>query len=90
MNDTSVPPVEFTPEGLVVPTDAEILAGVQADYNLAFGGNLSPALETPQGQLITSTSAAIADADAALHRAQSIDRHRRRHAVLIGPRASSS
>lgn len=64
MTDTSVPPVEFTPEGLVVPTDAEILAGVYADYNLAFGGNLNPALETPQGQLITSTAAAISDADA--------------------------
>lgn len=64
MTDTSVPPVEFTPEGLVVPTDAVILAAVTADYSLAFGGNLNPAAETPQGQLIASTAAAISDADA--------------------------
>jgi hypothetical protein len=59
---TSVPPVEFTPEGLVVPSESAILAGVQDDYNSAFGGNLNPALETPQGQLESSTAAIIADA----------------------------
>lgn len=59
---TSVPPVEFTPEGLVVPPESAILAGVQDDYNSAFGGNLNPALETPQGQLESSTAAIIADA----------------------------
>src|SRR6267154_6816292 len=61
---TSVPPVVFTPEGLELPTESEILAGVMADYNAAFGGNLNPGLETPQGQLASSTAAVIADADA--------------------------
>lgn len=63
---TNVPPVEFTPTGLVVPQEAAILAGVQADYNEAFGGNLNPALNTPQGQLASSTSAIIADSNAQL------------------------
>lgn len=63
---TNVPPVEFTSAGLLVPQEAEILAGVQADYNDAFGGNLNPALNTPQGQLATSTSAIVADANQVL------------------------
>lgn len=61
-NDTNVPQIEFTPEGLTVPSESAILAGVQADQNAAFGGNLNPALETPQGQLATSQTAVIADA----------------------------
>jgi hypothetical protein len=63
-SDSSVPHVEFTPEGLVVPPASAILAGVMADYNAAFGGNLNPALETPQGQLASSTAAVIDDANA--------------------------
>lgn len=61
---TNVPPVTFTPEGLDVPQESEILAGVQQDYNDAFGGNLNPALNTPQGQLASSTAAIVADANA--------------------------
>lgn len=58
---TNVPPIQWTATGLVVPTPAEILAGVQQDINAAFGGNLNPALSTPQGQLATSLAAAIAN-----------------------------
>jgi uncharacterized phage protein gp47/JayE len=58
---TSVPPVTFTPTGLVVPSEAAVLAGVQADINAAFGGNLNPALNTPQGQLASSLAAIIAN-----------------------------
>lgn len=58
---TSVPSIQFNPTGLVVPTDAEILAGVQNDQSTAFGGNLNPALETPQGQLASSEAAVISD-----------------------------
>lgn len=61
---TNVPPVQFTPAGLLVPQESEILAGVQSDFNDAFGGDLNPALETPQGQLISSTAAIVADANA--------------------------
>jgi hypothetical protein len=65
---TSVPPIQFTPAGLVLPSDSDILAGVQADQNAAFGGNLNPALSTPQGQLATSEAAIISanNADFAL------------------------
>ena len=58
---TSVPPPVWGPNGLVLPTEAEILAGVQADINAAFGGNVNPALETPQGQLASSEAAILAD-----------------------------
>lgn len=57
---TSVPPIQFTPAGLVLPDESAILSGVQADMNAAFGGNLNPSLSTPQGQLASSQSAIIA------------------------------
>jgi len=65
---TSVPAIQFTPAGLVLPSDADILAGVQADQNAAFGGNLNPSLSTPQGQLASSQAAIISanNADFAL------------------------
>jgi uncharacterized phage protein gp47/JayE len=59
MAGTNVPPIEWTPTGLVVPTAAEILAGVLADLNAAFNGNLNLALNTPQGQLASSLAAII-------------------------------
>ena len=58
---TNVPQIQWTPTGLVVPSEAAVLAGVQADMNAAFGGNLNPALSTPQGQLATSIAAAISN-----------------------------
>lgn len=61
---TNVPQIQWTPTGLVVPTEAEILQGVLADFNAAFGGNLNLALNTPQGQLATSMAAAIANQNA--------------------------
>jgi hypothetical protein len=60
---TQVPPVTFGPNGFQMPTDAAILAGRQADINSAFGGNLNPALNTPQGQLASSEAALISQAD---------------------------
>ena len=60
---TNVPVPTFGPNGFIAPTEAEILAGVQADQNAAFGGNLNPALNTPQGQLATSLTAIIGDAN---------------------------
>ena len=35
---TSVPPPTFGPKGFIAPSEADILAGVQADINAAFGG----------------------------------------------------
>ena len=43
--------------GFVIPSTSAILAGVQEDYNAAFGGDLNSALDTPQGQLISSETA---------------------------------
>jgi len=63
---TSVPAIQWTATGLVLPTESVILAGVQADYDAAFGGNLNPALNTPQGQLESSTTAIIANANSAI------------------------
>ncbi len=62
-NTTNVPQVQFTPTGLVIPQESAILAGVQQDQNAAFGGNLNPALTAPQGQLATSTTAIVANAN---------------------------
>lgn len=56
---TSVPQINFTATGITLPTDSEIRAGVMADMNAAFGGNLNPSLSTPQGQLVTSQAAII-------------------------------
>jgi Baseplate J-like protein len=62
-NTTNVPTPTFTPTGLILPQEAAILAGVQQDYNAAFGGNLNPQLTSPQGQLCSSTAAIIANAN---------------------------
>ncbi len=63
VDTTNVPAPVFTSTGLVLPTEAAILAGVQEDYNAAFGGNLNPALNTPQGQLCSTTAAIIANSN---------------------------
>jgi hypothetical protein len=62
--DTNVPAIQFLPTGLSVPTEAAVLAGVQQDINGAFGNNLNFALNTPQGQLSSAESAAVAAANA--------------------------
>jgi len=56
-----VPKIQFTAAGLIIPAETDILAGVQADMNAAFGGGLNPGLETPQGQLASSQAAVIGD-----------------------------
>lgn len=61
---TSVPQIQFTPQGPIIPSDLDILAGVQEDINSAFGGGVNPALSTPQGQLASSQAAIISDKDA--------------------------
>lgn len=58
-NTTAVPQIQFTPTGIVLPQESAILAGVQNDQNTSFGGNLNPALNTPQGQLASSQTAII-------------------------------
>jgi uncharacterized phage protein gp47/JayE len=60
-SSSSVPKIQFTESGVVIPSDADILEGVQTDIDSAFGGGLNPALETPQGQLASSQAAVISD-----------------------------
>lgn len=61
---TAVPQIVFTPQGPIIPSDLDILAGTQIDINSAFGGGTNPALNTPQGQLATSQAAIVSDKDA--------------------------
>lgn len=63
---SSVPRLKFTPAGITLPTEAEILDGVLSDMDAAFGGGLNLALETPQGQLASSQAAIVADKNAEL------------------------
>lgn len=56
---TNVPGLIWTERGYVAPSEAAVLAGVQADIDAAFGGGVNQALSTPQGQLATSTTALV-------------------------------
>lgn len=61
---TNVPAPEWTDTGFLIPSAAEVLAGVTEDINDAFGGGLNPALDTPQGQLASSETAVIDEVNA--------------------------
>lgn len=56
---SSVPEPVFGPRGFIAPAESDILTGVLADTNAAMGGDLNPALDTPQGQLSSSEAAII-------------------------------
>lgn len=56
---TNVPAPTFGVAGFVATPGPTILAGVQADYTVAFGQPLNYSLNTPQGQLTSSLAALI-------------------------------
>ena len=64
---TNVPQPVLGPTGYVIPSEQAILAGVIADFQAAYGGNLNlsisntSSLSTPDGQLVSSFAAIIAD-----------------------------
>ena len=59
---SNVPRVQFTPEGLILPSESDILNGVLADMDAAFGGGLNiTTLSTPQAQLATSLTQIIGE-----------------------------
>jgi len=58
---SSVPNIQFTDNGLVLPQESDILDGCFTDINAAFGNQLTTNLETPQGQLASSWTTIIAD-----------------------------
>ena len=60
---SNVPTPAFTAAGLTVPTESQIKAGLWADFQAAFGGNLNESDATPQGQLVTSLTATIGAAN---------------------------
>lgn len=66
MPGTNVPAPTLGPNGFIAPAESAILAGVQADINAAFGGNLNFTTTaggvtnpTPQGQLANSETAVL-------------------------------
>ncbi|QCE34703.1 hypothetical protein FAI40_04685 [Acetobacteraceae bacterium] len=59
--ETNVQQPLLTEAGFTSPSQEEILQAVQADLNQAFGGNVNPALNTPQGQLARSQTAILSD-----------------------------
>lgn len=61
---TNVPTPTFGPRGFSIPSTTDVLAGVIADTNEAFGNNLNTALNTPQGQLASSEAAVIDNTNA--------------------------
>ena len=56
---TNVPAITWVNGSPVLPAETDILAGVQADINAAFGGGVNPSLQTPQGQIAQSETALI-------------------------------
>lgn len=56
---TSVPSVTLGANGYTAPDESAILAGVQADLNAAFGGNLGFPVGSPQSQLAATETAVI-------------------------------
>ena len=57
---SNIPRITWLPTGPVAPNELDILNGVLADINIAFGGNLNLGLYTPQGQLAQSLTQIIA------------------------------
>ncbi len=61
---TSVPTISFTTNGFVVPVQADIATGLQADWNAAFDGKLDFDIpSSPQSQLVVSQTAMLGDMD---------------------------
>jgi hypothetical protein len=60
---TSVPAISWGANGPQAPSAPAILAGVQQDYNVAFNVTFNWNGSTPQGQLASSTAAAINDSN---------------------------
>lgn len=58
---TNVPALQFTPTGVVLPDEQDVLNGALADMNTALGGGMSQSLSSPQGQWAQSLTAIIGD-----------------------------
>lgn len=58
-----IPNIEITEQGIEAPTTQQVQAGLWIMMQQAFGPGLTEDLRTPQGQLVTSLTAAITDRD---------------------------
>lgn len=56
-----IPRIRFTDEGIVAPSREEITAALWQMMRDSFGANLTEDARTPQGQIVTSLTAAIVD-----------------------------
>lgn len=72
---SAVPPIVWTTAGVVIPQESDIVDGVLDDLNQAFGGTLNITnLESPQGQIASSTAAIVGDKNAWIaYYAQQVD-----------------
>lgn len=61
MTSTNVPAIAFASTGITLPAETDILDGVLADMDAAFGGGMSKTLTSPQGQLAQSLAAIVGD-----------------------------
>ena len=57
----TVPSIKITDEGIVAPSSPEVISGLWDLFKTAFGSDLNTSMATPQGQLVTSLAAIIAD-----------------------------
>lgn len=58
---TNVPQIQWTATGPQIPSEADVLAGVQQDISVAFGVPMNFTTNTPQGLLATSIAASISN-----------------------------
>ena len=63
-NSSNVPRPSFGPAGFVAPSEAAVLAGIEADLNADFNANFNFGLTTPQGQIASTFTAISGDSNA--------------------------
>ena len=57
----TIPPLQITDTGIKAPPTNEVIDGVWEMFKNAFGKDMNTAMNTPQGQLVTSLAAIITD-----------------------------
>ncbi len=57
----TIPPLQITDTGIKAPPTNEVIDGVWEMFKKAFGKDINTAMNTPQGQLVTSLAAIITD-----------------------------
>lgn len=57
----SIPTISITDKGIVAPTTDEVISSLWSMFSDAFGSDLNTAMNSPQGQLVTSLAAIITD-----------------------------